>query len=165
MPLSLRVLTYVFESNTLLNAMKRSVVATIRFSRNEIRELEGYIRRNAYFDSVSSLGRVAVMEFVRTKTSLTLQPNLGRAGEQRPWFLWDYDLSEAQVRELLTHAPFAQRKWLLGRMLERLGPQELLGYISLDAVRRALPHLRLEAKIKRHWEEAIELWTTPAKRS
>lgn len=145
--------------------MNRSVVATIRFSRKEIRELERYLRRNAYFDSISSVCRVATMEFVRTRTALALQPNLGQAGGKRPWFLWDYDLSEAQVHELLTHAPFEQRKWLLGRMLERLGPAEIVRYASLDALRQALPHLRLDEKVKRHWEEAIAVWTRPAPRS
>ena len=48
-------------------------------------------------DSLSSLGRVATMEFVRTKTALALHPDRGRDGGKRPWFLWDFDLSEAQV--------------------------------------------------------------------
>ena len=138
---------------------------TIRFSPKEIRTLERYLRRNAYFDSLSSLGRVATMEFMRTRTTLALQPTTGDAGGKRPWFLWDYDLSEAQVEELLAHAPFEQRKWLLGRMLERLGPSEIVRYVSLEALQRALPHLRLDEKIKRHWEEAIALWTQPAPRS
>ena len=118
-----------------------------------------YLRRNAYFGSLSSLGRVAMMEFVRTRTTLALQPNLGQEGGKRPWFLWDYDLTEAQVQELLTHAPFEQRKWLLGRMLERLGPDEIVRYVPLEALQQALPHLRLDEKVKRHWEEAIAVWT------
>ena len=105
------------------------------------------------------------MEFVRTNTALALQPNRGQAEGKRPWFLWDYDLTEAQAQELLTHAPFEQRKWLLGRMLERLGPAEIVRYVSLEALRQALPHLRLDEKIKRHWEEAIAIWTRPGPRS
>ena len=145
--------------------MNRSVVATIRFSRKEMEELARYLRRNSAFDSLSSLGRVATMEFVRTRTALPLQPNQRRERGKRPWFLWDYDLTEAQVQELLTHAPFEQRKWLLARMLERLGPDELVRYVRLEAVQQALPHLRLDEKVKRHWEEAIALWTNPALRS
>ena len=127
--------------------------------------MERYLRRNAYFDSLSSLGRVAVMEFVRTRTALPLWPSPGEDGGKRPSFLWDYDLTEAQVHELLTHAPFEQRKWLLGRMLERLGPNEIVRYVSLNALRRALPSLRLNEKVKRHWEEALALWTRPAQTS
>lgn len=145
--------------------MKRSMMATIRFSRTEMAELERYLRRNAYFDSFSSLGRVATMEFIRTKTALALQPSLGRKDGTRPWFLWDYDLTEAQVHELLTHAPFEQRKWLLGRMLERLGPDEIVQYISLEALQQALPHLRLEERVKCHWEDAIAVWTHPTPKS
>jgi hypothetical protein len=145
--------------------MKKSVVATIRFHRNEMKELERYLRRNPSFHSLSSLGRVATMEFIRTQTALTLQPHRGQDRSTRPWFLWDYELTEAQVRELLTHAPFEQRKWLLGRMLERLGPQEIVRYVSLESLQQALPLLRLDEKIKRHWEEAIAVWTHPAQRS
>jgi hypothetical protein len=145
--------------------MKRSVIATIRFSRKEMAEIESYLRRNPAFGSLSSLGRVATMEFIRTRSALALQPNRGREGDARPWFLWDYDFTEAQVHELLTHAPFEQRKWLLGRMLERLGPDELLRYLSLEALQQALPRLRLDDKVKRHWEEAIAVWTQPAPRS
>ena len=121
--------------------------------------MERYLQHNAYFDSLSSLGRVAMMELVRTRTALPLEPTPGEDGGKRPSFLWDYDLTDAQVQELLTHAPFEQRKWLLGRMLERLGPNEIVRYVSLDALQQALPHLRLDEKVKRHWEEAIALWT------
>ncbi len=145
--------------------MDKSVVVTIRFSRKEMSELARYLRRNASFESLSSLGRVATMEFVHTNTALALQPNQRHATAKRPWFLWDYDLTEAQVHELLTHAPFEQRKWLLGRMLERLGPAEIVRYVSLEVLRHALPHLRLDEKVKRHWEEAIAVWTHPAPRS
>ena len=121
--------------------------------------MERYLGRNAYFDSLSSLGRVAMMEFIRTRTTLPLKPTPGADGGKRPSFLWDYDLTDAQVQELLTHAPFEQRKWLLGRMLERRGPNEIVRYVSLDALQRALPHLRQDEKVKRHWEEALALWT------
>ena len=154
---------FVFESNTLYStSMKKNVLATIRFNHNEMRELQRYLRHNAVFDSLSSLGRVATMEFVRTRTAITLQPNVEQADSTRPWFLWDYDMTEAQVRELLAHAPFEQRKWLLGRMLERLHPDELLRYVSLKEVQRGLPHLRLDERIRRHWEEAIAIWTQRA---
>jgi len=145
--------------------MKKSIVVTIRFNHKEMQELQRYLQRNPCFDSLSSLGRVAAMEFVRTNTTLSLHPSKRDDGGKRPWFLWDYDFTDAQVHELLTHAPFEQRKWLLGRMLQRLGPDEIVRYVSLEALQQALPHLRLDEKLKRHWEEAIALWTTPAPRS
>ncbi len=147
------------------NGKKKSVVATMRFARKEMAELEAYLRHNPFFDSLSSLGRVATMEFIRTRKGVALHPSLGQEGLRRPWFLWDYDMSEAQVHEILTHAPFEQRKWLLGRMLDRLGPAEIVRYVSLETLREALPHLRLDPKITRHWEEALTLWISPSRRS
>jgi len=145
--------------------MRKSVIATIRFNRKEMKELERYLRRNPCFDSLSSLGRVATMEFVRTKTALPLHCSPAQAKGNRPWFLWDYDLSEAQLHEILMHAPFEQRKWLLGRMLERLGPNEIVKYLSLEEIRQALPRLRLSEKVKRHWQEAIAIWIHPTPKS
>ena len=140
--------------------MARSVLTTIRFAPDEARQIKAYVRRNPVFSTISSLGRVATMEFIRTRISLPLSPNVGSA--KRPRFLWDYDLTEAQVYELLHHAPFAERKWLVGRLLERLRPPEVFQYLSLEQIRTALPQLRMDPKIQRHWQEAIEVWSRPS---
>ncbi len=99
------------------------------------------------------------MEFVRTKRALALDPISDVPHADRPRFLWDYDLSEAQVHELLQHAPFDQRKWLITRILERLRPPEVFQYLSLQDIRHALPRLRMDLAIQRHWQEALILWT------
>ena len=139
--------------------MAKSVLTTIRFAPEEAREIKAYLRRNPAFASVSSLGRVATMEFIRTRTALLLSPGTGAA--KRPWFVWDYDLSEAEVQETLRHAPFAQRKWLIARLLERLRPPEIFAYLSVEEIHQALPHLRMDPKVQRHWQEAVEVWTSP----
>ena len=144
--------------------MAKSRLTTIRFTPQEAKELKTYLRDNPAFATISSLGRVATMEFIRSKTALPLAPIPG-GGAQRPWFLWDYDFSEAQVQELLQHAPFAQRKWLIARLLERLRPPEIFQYLSLAQIRAALPRLRMDEKVKRHWREAVELWAKPTRTS
>lgn len=140
--------------------MARSVLTTIRFAPDEARQIKAYVRRNPVFSTISSLGRVATMEFIRTRSSLTLSP--GADSARRPWFLWDYDLTEAQVHELLRHAPFAERKWLIARLLERLRPPEIFQYLSVEQIRTALPQLRMDPKIQRHWHEAVEAWSSPS---
>ena len=140
--------------------MSKSILATLRFTPQEAKQIKAYLRRNEAFSSLSSLGRVATMEFIRTRTSLPLSPSIGST--QRPWFLWDYDLTEAQVYELLHHAPFAERKWLVGRLLERLRPPEVFQYLSVEQIRAALPQVRMDSKIQRHWQEAIEIWSRPS---
>lgn len=142
--------------------MAKSVLTTIRLTPEEAKEVKAYLRRNPAFASVSSLGRVATMEFIRTRTQLPLAPAGGVGERRRPWFVWDYDLTDAQVHELLRHAPFAQRKWLIARLLERLRPPEIFAYLSVEQIRQALPHLRMNPKVQRHWQEAVDVWTHPA---
>ena len=142
--------------------MGKNILTTIRLTKHEAGEITRYLRQNPSFASISSLGRVAIMEFIRTKRQLPLTPLAEGGASLRPSFLWDYDVSEAQVREILRHAPFDQRKWLIGRILERLQPPEVFRYLSMDEIRDALPRLRMDPKTARHWQEAVELWTTPA---
>jgi len=139
--------------------MPRNIIATIRLTKEEASAVKAYLRHNPVFESVSSLGRVATMEFIRSRRELPLSALPGTSSEPRPAFLWDYDLTEFQVHELLRHAPFDQRKWLIARILDRLRPPEVFRYLTLEDIRQALPRLRLEPRVKRHWQEAVALWT------
>lgn len=136
----------------------KTTLTTIRFAPEEWGQIRAYLRQNRSFESVSSLGRVALMEFIRTRRELPLEPVQVNSKEGRPSFLWDYDLTESQVREILRHAPFQERKWLIGRILERASLQEVLRYLSPEEIRKALPRLRMNTKVKNHWQEAVDLW-------
>ena len=149
--------------------MRRNTLKTIRFSPPEARELRTYLRRNPSFDSVSSLGRAAILGFIRERRQMELHPKNSARPEQqkdlpRPAFLWDYDLDEAQARGILQTAG-TQRRWLMARILERLKLSEVLKYLTLEQIQQELPQLRLDPKIKRHWEEALRLWTQPSSKS
>lgn len=37
---------------------------------------------------------------------------------QKPYFLWDYDLSEADVRTILRNGESHEKAWLVSRILE-----------------------------------------------
>ncbi len=134
-------------------------------TKQEASAVKAYLRHNPWFDSISSLGRVATLEFIRRKTALPLQPVSRGTPSERLAFLWDYELTEFQVQETLRHAPFDERKWLIARILERLGPPEVFRYLSLEEIAQALPALRLDPKIARHWQEAVALWTAPPQTS
>lgn len=139
--------------------MPKTTLKTIRFTQEEAKAIQVYLRQNPSVESVSSLGRIAVMEFIHTRQTLALQPLEKSRVHERPSFLWDYDLTEAQVQEILRHAPFDQRKWLIARILERARFEEVFRYLTVEQIREALPFLRMDAKTKHHWQEAIELWT------
>ena len=144
---------------------KKSALKTIRFSPGEMSEILRYLNQNRSFESLSSLGRVAIMEFIRTRSQMPLHPLETKAPSGRPEFLWDYDLTESQVREILAHAPMGERAWLIARILERSSLQEALRYLTAEEIRQALPHVRMDPKVKSHWQEAVELWQTEPKKS
>lgn len=142
-------------------SVAKSILKTIRFSPEEWRRVKGYLRQNPALGTVSGLGRIAVLELIRTRDALPLRPLKEAGSGERPSFLWDYDLTEDQVRELLWHAPMDQKKWLIARILERSPLQEVLRYLTVEQIRQALPRVRIDPKGKRHWQEAVELWTHP----
>jgi hypothetical protein len=141
----------------------KSYLRTIRFNPNEYYKIRDYLKMNTSFESISSLGRVAIMDFIANKQAMELRPLTHINRDKRPSFLWDYDLTEFQVHEILRHAPFNERKWLIGRILEHARFKEVFKYLSVQEIKEALPHLRLKPDLKRHWKMAVDLWTSPSK--
>ena len=145
--------------------MARNRLTTLRLSKEEASEVRRYLKSNPVFGSISTLGRVALLEFIQSQKSLKLLPASSSSKNRRPDFLWDYDLTETQAKEILRHGPSTQRRWLAGRILERLSVPTVFDYLDLDEIRELLPELRLNPKVKKHWEEAIQLWTQPTRAS
>ncbi len=137
--------------------MPRTCLKTLRLTPEEDRLVASYLRENLLFDGFGSLARVATLEFVRNRRQLSLSPVREREKDQRPDFLWDYDLTGSQVREIL-HRGGKDRDWLMGRILDQAPLREVLDYLTLEEIREALPRLRLRSKRKAHWEYALRRW-------
>lgn len=78
--------------------------------------------------------------------------------EQRPPFLWDYDLTERQVRQLITSGSLVERCWLTERILMQAQWDEIWRYLTPQQIRDLLPHLKLPHSVKDTWERALSLW-------
>lgn len=76
----------------------------------------------------------------------------------RPYFLWDYDLTETQVRAILSGQNNFDRQWLLARILESAKYEDVWKYISLAQLRQTYSALRLKKPIKRAWDLALRTW-------
>ena len=138
--------------------MGRDRLKTLRLTLEEDRLVSAYLRENPLFDGFGSLARVATLEFVRSRRSLTLRPSLESAETSgRPDFLWDHDLTGSQVREVLARGG-KDSDWLMGRILERAPFREVWKYLTLDEIRESLPRLRMRPKRKAHWEYALSRW-------
>jgi hypothetical protein len=143
---------------------KRDQLRTVRFSQEEAALVEAYLERNPIFDSFSSVARVATLAFVGQRRRLRLEPVPARRGQpRRPRFLWDYDLSDEEVRELLSqHGLPEMKRFVMERILTECRSEEVFEYLTLGELTRHFEKLSLPAAKKRHWGYALARWTANA---
>jgi hypothetical protein len=75
-----------------------------------------------------------------------------------PYFIWDYDLSDADVRAILRGDDEEQKAWLVARLLESARYQDIWQYISLVELRTIFPMLQLKPQVRAAWEFAQQVW-------
>ncbi|MBI2345373.1 MAG: hypothetical protein HYV03_00465 [Deltaproteobacteria bacterium] len=140
--------------------MLKTQLQTVRLAPKEKALVEAYIQQNPIFESFSSLARVATLSFIGEAGNIQLRPVKGGHRGSRPSFLWDYDLTEVQVRELLARPGMTgEKRWLIGRILAEARFEEVFSYLTVDDIQRALPHLRLRPNVRERWTYAIDRWT------
>jgi hypothetical protein len=78
----------------------------------------------------------------------------------RPYFLWDYDLTEDEVQTLLRTGDEETRIWLASRILESASYADVWRYLSLAELRAIFPHLKLKPPVREAWAYALHVWET-----
>lgn len=139
--------------------INKNQIRTVRFNPTEGTLVDSYLKKNPLFESFSSLARVATLSFIREEGAIHLNPVVIESKPKRPFFLWDYDLNEIQVREILNQPGLSPQKiWLIERILTQARFKEIFSYLTLEIIEQALPRLRLAPKIRRRWEYAVNYW-------
>ncbi|MDP2600108.1 MAG: hypothetical protein Q8P84_05160 [Deltaproteobacteria bacterium] len=128
----------------------KSNLRTVRLTGEENQALDSFIASHPNLNHFSSLVRVALREYIRKNRSLA-------AGPPSPSFLWEYKLNEEEIFEIL-QGPQKERLWLVAKILEHAKWAEVWHYLSPEIIEHDLPHLRLSAKTKKHWEYAFKRW-------
>ena len=80
------------------------------------------------------------------------------SAQPTPYFIWDYDLTEADLREILRGGDEAQKAWLVARLLESARYEDVWKYISLAELRAIFPKLQLRPQVRAAWEFALGVW-------
>lgn len=80
----------------------------------------------------------------------------------RPYFLWDYDLTEEEVQSLLRTGDETTRIWLASRILESARFADVWRYLTLTEVRALFPHLKLKPVVREAWAYALQVWEMAA---
>jgi hypothetical protein len=79
---------------------------------------------------------------------------------QRPYFLWDYDLTDEDVHSILRGDDLADKAWLVARLLESARYEDIWKYISLTELRAIFSHLQLKPPVRAAWELALSVWAS-----
>lgn len=80
------------------------------------------------------------------------------ASLKRPYFIWDYDLSEIDVHRLLKEGNEYTRLWLTARVLESAKYEDVWKYLTIQEILKIFPKLRLKQPIRQAWEKAFRAW-------
>lgn len=78
--------------------------------------------------------------------------------QKRPYFLWDYDLTDDEVREILRGDNRSDKVWILSRILESARFEDVWKYTSLFEVKSMFNSLKLKPAVRQAWELALSIW-------
>ena len=79
--------------------------------------------------------------------------------QRRLSFLWDYDLSEEDVRRILREGTPVERGWLIGRILEYAPWEEIWHYLTPEQIERDFERIRFRSERERElWAYALKRW-------
>ncbi len=79
---------------------------------------------------------------------------------KRPYFIWDYDLTEEDVRAILRGDNEYEKIQMMVRILESARWADIWQYLTLAEVRRYWPQLyrRMRREVRDVWAWALEEW-------
>lgn len=86
------------------------------------------------------------------------------ATRQRPYFIWDYDLTEDDLRAILRGDDATQKAWVMARLLESARYEDVWRYITLAELRTIFPQLQLKPRVREAWALALNVWAEDSPR-
>lgn len=77
----------------------------------------------------------------------------------RPYFLWDLPVSEAQLRERLHHPDADTRAQWQARVMREARYEDVWNYLTLDAILRDWPDIQRHlGRMRGFWEYLLKGW-------
>lgn len=76
----------------------------------------------------------------------------------RPYFLWDYQITEQGVRDILNGSDVAAKTLLITRIVESARYDDVWKYITPAELVRVFPQLTLKKPVRKAWEYAFSVW-------
>ena len=76
----------------------------------------------------------------------------------KPYFLWDYDLTEDDVFKVLRSGSEVEKSWIISRILESAKYEDIWRFLTLKDIKNNYPNLKLKKPIKDAWDYALTVW-------
>lgn len=81
----------------------------------------------------------------------------------RPYFFWDYDLSQEDVRAILAGDDEHRKVWVISRILNAARWEDIWEYVTMEDVRAHFQLLRFRTPhLRELWSHALEVWSRNA---
>ena len=77
---------------------------------------------------------------------------------KRPYFIWDYDLTDQGVKAILKSNNELEKTWMIGRILSSARYDDVWKYLTVDQIVKFFPKLRIRKEIKAVWKNALTVW-------
>lgn len=79
--------------------------------------------------------------------------------KDRPWFIWDVDVTEAMLRERLHHPDPSIRAQWQGQLMREATVHEVWQYMTLDDVLDNWDNIRRHlGRMRSFWEYLVDNW-------
>ncbi len=79
---------------------------------------------------------------------------------KRPYFFWDYNLSDEEVRRILRSGTSSEKAWIITRILEYAKWDDIWRYLTVADIRENFAHLRFRRPQDRDlWAYTLDRWT------
>ena len=83
-----------------------------------------------------------------------------RTESERPYFFWDYDVTESDVKRIVRAGTQEEQAWVVSRILAYAKWDDIWRYLTPEDIRRNLDRLHFRiAKDRQLWAYALARWT------
>ncbi len=80
---------------------------------------------------------------------------------QRPYFFWDYEITDQEVRTILREGEPFDKAWVISRILEHARWGDIWRYLTVADIRANFENLRFRrAQDQELWAYALDRWTS-----
>ncbi len=78
----------------------------------------------------------------------------------RPYFFWDYEITEDEIRRILRSGNPVEKAWVITRILEYAKWDDIWRYLTIADIRENFEHLRFRRPQDHElWAYALDRWT------